>query len=617
MCGYVGFAGKNVEKKSVNLNLALDKIVHRGPDDRGILIKNWWCLGFQRLSILDLSQNGHQPMTSNSNKTSIVFNGELYNYKDLESILLNSGIKLNGRSDTEVLLEFYEYVNGDIESLLSQCNGMFSFVIVNNISNKLIFARDRLGVKPLYYACEDDGIIFGSEIKGMRDLISNKLTISNSAVFAYLRLGFVPSRECIYNEVKSLPAAHWAEWSLDEKCVKLHRYWAPLPVGCDDKKDDEIIDSLSYLLEDATKIRLHSDVPIGIFLSGGIDSGLVASQVAKYAKDNVIAHTVRFPGWANDESILANKTAQHLNIELKIHDADVPTIFKLVRTIAHFDQPFCDPSALATSLVCEEASKDVSVILSGDGGDESFAGYREYPRTLKYGWIDSMPDIFPNSIGKILSFSKNKKIHNIGGRLKLSSSIRSAWTHIYPQDASLDGLLNENRNPNDMFDPEIMRNLLKGAESFSSLQKAQIGDISLYLVDNVLRKVDRMSMRYSLEVRSPFLDYRLVEFGLSLDANYKIRDGKSKYILRSLSKKYLPLEIQEAEKKGFGIPLEEYMLTNNEINSFVKDIIMLLGDTLWFDKIKLSEYLENLSPKNEIRNIYRLFCFGVWLDSQK
>ena len=302
-----------------------------------------------------------------------------------------------------------------------------------------------------------------------------------------------------YNEVKSLPAAHWAEWSLDEKCVKLHRYWAPLPVGCDDKKDDEIIDSLSYLLEDATKIRLHSDVPIGIFLSGGIDSGLVASQVAKYAKDNVIAHTVRFPGWANDESILANKTAQHLNIELKIHDADVPTIFKLVRTIAHFDQPFCDPSALATSLVCEEASKDVSVILSGDGGDESFAGYREYPRTLKYGWIDSMPDIFPNSIGKILSFSKNKKIHNIGGRLKLSSSIRSAWTHIYPQDASLDGLLNENRNPNDMFDPEIMRNLLKGAESFSSLQKAQIGDISLYLVDNVLRKVDRMSMRYSLD----------------------------------------------------------------------------------------------------------------------
>ena len=168
-----------------------------------------------------------------------------------------------------------------------------------------------------------------------------------------------------------------------------------------------------------------------------------------------------------------------------------------------------------------------------------------------------------------------------------------------------------------MFDPEVMRNAFKGADSFSPLQKAQIGDISLYLPDNVLRKVDRMSMMHSLEVRSPFLDYRLIEFGLSLPAKFKIRDGKSKYILRSLSKKYLPLEIQKAEKRGFGIPLEDYMLTNNKINSFVKEIIMLLGDTDWFDKAKLIDYLGSFNPENEIRNIYRLFCFGVWLDSHK
>lgn len=617
MCGFIGYVGNLVKNKSEKLNIGLDKIIHRGPDDRATLIDDFWCLGFQRLSILDLSQNGRQPMTSQSNENIIVFNGELYNYKELELILVKAGIKLTGTSDTEVLLEFYEFLDGDIESLLSQCNGMFSFVIINKNKKKVIFARDRLGVKPLYFSREKDGIIFGSEIKGILDLISTKLTISNSAVFAYLRLGFVPSSECIYNEVESLPAAHWAEWSHEDKDLSIHRYWKPMPSVFEEKKDDSIMDSLSDLLEDATKIRLHSDVPIGIFLSGGIDSGLVASQVSKFAKDKIVAHTVRFPSWTNDESTLAIKTAQHLNIELKIHDADLPAMSKLVSTIAHFDQPFSDPSVIPLSLVCEKASKDATVILSGDGGDESFGGYREYPRALKYGWIDNIPDIFTNAIGEILYFSKNKKIHNIGGRLKLSSSIRSAWTHLYPQENTLDSLMDNNFNFNYKFDPEILGNALINKKNYSPLQKAQIGDISLYLPDDVLRKVDRISMMHSLEVRSPFLDYRLVEFGLSLPSKFKIRDKKGKYILRSLSEKFLPSEVQKAEKKGFGIPLEDYMLTNKKINSFVKEIIMLLADTEWFDKAKLVHYLNNFDSENEIRNLYRLFCFGVWLESNK
>jgi asparagine synthase (glutamine-hydrolysing) len=617
MCGFIGYVGNSTKNKSKKLNIGLDKIVHRGPDDRGLVIDDWWCLGFQRLSILDLSQNGHQPMTSRSNETTIVFNGEIYNYKELELILIQAGIQLSGTSDTEILLEFYEYLDGDIESLLRHCNGMFSFAIINKKNKKVIFARDRLGVKPFYFSCEKDGIIFGSEIKGIKNLISDRLTISDRAVFAYLRLGFVPSSECIYNEVRSLPSAHWAEWSLEDKDLSIHRYWKPMPSVFEEKKDDLIMDSLSDLLEDATKIRLHSDVPIGIFLSGGIDSGLVASQVSKFVQGEIIAHTVRFPGWANDESILASKTAQKLNIELKVHDANLPAMSDLISTIAHFDQPFSDPSVIPSSLLCERASKDVSVILSGDGGDESFAGYREYPRALKYGWIDSIPDIFPNTIGKILYYSDNKKIHNIGGRLKLNSSIRSAWTHLYPQDNTLDSLLDMKGNPNDMFDPEIIRNALIGCKEYSPLQKAQIGDISLYLPDNVLRKMDRISMMHSLEVRSPFLDYRLVEFGLSLPSKFKIRDQKGKYILRSLSEKFLPSEVQKADKKGFGIPLEDYMLTNKKINAFVKEIIMLLADTDWFDKAKLAHYLNNFNPNYEILNIYRLFCFGVWLESQK
>jgi asparagine synthase (glutamine-hydrolysing) len=614
MCGFVGCAGSNINIKTDKLNDALDSIIHRGPDDRGVETGDWWCLGFQRLSILDLSQNGHQPMISKSGNTIITFNGELYNYRDIEKILSNFNIKMKGGSDTEVLLEFYEYLNGDIESLLNKCNGMFSFTIVDKIKGKILLARDRLGVKPLYYSNVDNDLVFGSEIKAIRHLISEHLTLSDSAFFSYLRLGFIPSWECIYNEIESLDPGCWAEWGHEERDVKLYKYW--MPDTSERVADNHAIDFFGELLEDATKIRLNSDVPIGIFLSGGIDSGLVASQVKKCAKNNISAHTVRFPGWGNDESLLSQKTADHLGIELKIYDADIPSISKLVNIISHFDQPFSDPSAIATSLVCEEASKNVSVILSGDGGDESFAGYREYPRALKYGWIDSIPDILSNSMGKLISLSRNGKIHNIGERLKLSSCVRSAWTHIYPSDDSLERLLNSKWTEYDKFNPEIMCNNLSNYDNLSPLRKAQLGDILLYLPDNVLRKVDRMSMKHSLEVRSPFLDYRMVEFGLSLPSKLKIKGSTGKKILRSLSEERLPIEIQNAEKKGFGIPLEDYFITNNKINPFVKDSIIRLGDTDWFDRIKLINYMESPNIAKKIRNIYRLFCFSIWLEAQ-
>ena len=264
-------------------------------------------------------------------------------------------------------------------------------------------------------------------------------------------------------------------------------------------------------------------------------------------------------------------------------------------------------------MVCEEASKNVSVILSGDGGDESFAGYREYPRALKYGWIDSVPDIFSNSMGKLISLSCNRKIHNIGERLKLSSSVRSAWTHIYPSDDSLEKLLSSKWAEYDKFNPEIMSKKLSNYANLSPLRKAQLGDILLYLPDNVLRKVDRMSMKHSLEVRSPFLDYRIVEFGLSLPSKLIIKGSIGKEILRSVSEEYLPREIQNAEKKGFGIPLEDYFITKNKINPFVKDSIIPLGNTDWFDRVKLINYLESPKIEKKIRNIYRLFCLSIWL----
>jgi len=614
MCGFVGYAGNSVDAKTEKLNDALNTIIHRGPDDRGFDIGNWWCLGFQRLSILDLSKNGHQPMISKSGNTIIVFNGELYNFKEIKKELSISNIKMRGESDTEVLLEYYEFLNGDIESLLNKCNGMFSFAIVDKIKRKILLARDRLGVKPLYFSNVGNDLVFGSEIKALKCLISEKLTLSNSAFFSYLRLGFIPSWDCIYNEIRSLEPGSWAEWDSKDRNIVFYKYW--IPNNSEFVSDENAVEFFNDLLEDATKIRLNSDVPIGIFLSGGIDSGLVASKVKKFSKNNISAHTIRFPGWKNDESLLSRKTADHLGIELNIYDSEIPSISKLIKIISHFDQPFADPSMIATSLVCEEASKNVSVILSGDGGDESFAGYREYPRALSYGWLDYIPDVFSGPLGKLISLSHNRKIHNIGERLKLNSCVRSAWTHIFPCDYSLDELLKDSWAGHDKFDPGIICKKFSKYDNLSPLIKAQLGDIFLYLPDDVLRKVDRMSMYHSLEVRSPLLDYRIVEFGLSLPSKLKIKGNSGKQILRRLSKNILPTEIHSAEKKGFGIPLEDYFITNNEIDPFIKDSIMQLGSTDWFDKIKLIDYLDSPNIADKVRNIYRLFCLSIWLKNQ-
>ena len=614
MCGFIGIVGSNITINDEKFNSALNHIYHRGPDQGAIDKGNYWLLGFRRLSIIDLSINGSQPMHDLRNSISIVFNGEIYNYKELRLVLKNAGYVFKSETDTEVLLNYYKYCKGNINEVLNACNGFFSFAILDKDNKKIIFARDRLGVKPLYYYCNKENIIFGSEIKAIKPLINHKLEISNNAISAYLRLGFIPPWESAFNDINILQAGHWAEWSLDEKKIKIERYWAPeANINENHYTDREWKEILKETLIDATKIRLNADVPVGIFLSGGIDSSLIAACASKNPGTEINAHTVKFPSWSEDESKLSKLTADKLGINLKVHSADDITLNDIRDTINQFDQPFSDPSAISTSLVCKKAKLDAKVILSGDGGDEIFAGYREYPRLINYDLVNIFPDSLLKVISNFFKFSSKSKVGRILKRLSLDSKNRAYWTHIYPFDNALDNILINDLRKKNEFDPSKIESIMSLNVQKDNLRKAQIADISCYMTNNVLRKVDKISMMHSLEIRSPFLDYRIVNLGLSMPSRLKISNNTTKKILRDISIDWLPNKIVNAPKKGFGIPLEKYLLKNGRIHSEVIDQVFLLGKHDIFSKRSIKNFLDNKNTSNtHIRNLYKLYCLSIW-----
>ena len=319
MCGFLGIAGKNNISDDLFIK-AFNKINHRGPDESIIFTDKNLKLGFKRLKILDLSKNGAQPMSSSDKSTTIIFNGEIYNYKIIKNILIKAGVKFNGKSDTEVLLNYYIFLKRDIDELMKNCNGMFSVAIVDRVKKQIYLVRDRLGVKPLYYFQDDNKIIFSSEIKSIKHLIKDA-NISKKAISAYLSLGFVPPWLSIFKEVKSINPGEYAVWSFVKKKLKFKKYWSPRPTKLNNNYNlTEWKELIKEELLDATKIRLNSDVPIGLFLSGGIDSGLVAAAISKLGFKDLNAHTIRLKDSDKDESDLAKKTANHLGLKLKIHD---------------------------------------------------------------------------------------------------------------------------------------------------------------------------------------------------------------------------------------------------------------------------------------------------------
>ncbi len=522
-------------------------------EDRGVY------LGFRRLAILDLSPDANQPMSSEDGRYSIVFNGEIYNFIEARAELQEQGHIFRTGSDTEVLLHLCAAYGA---RALEKLNGMFAFAVYDKQDRTLFLARDRLGVKPLYYWKEGATFAFASETRALRGLPGFPKDINPAALGLYFRTGAIPEWTSVYPGVCKVPPGCWMRYHLDTGHLEGPVTYWDLPIVGEEqgRTEEDWVDEIEALLWDATRIRLRSDVPLGVFLSGGIDSGLVAAAAKQLG--GLTSLTIGFAGEREDETALALTTARHLGLEPITRNVDISEGMGMLPNImAHFDEPFSDTSALPTSLVCAEARKDFTVVLSGDGGDEVFAGYRHHVRAWECRWIDRVPPSCRNLLGSVMGwFSKpHSTARRISRRLGHSVGRMGFGGPLNPFDEWQQTCLKPELALSAERMTELYARHVQEWPGATSLDQAQRTDLRNYLLQDILIKVDRMSMMHSLEVRSPFLDYRMVELGLRIPSRLRIKNGLNKYLLRRLAARHLPEAVCRAPKHGFEIPLRSWL----------------------------------------------------------
>lgn len=594
MCGLFGIIADRGRFSREQIQSALDTIAHRGPDSSGTLLRqlpfNRECwLGHRRLAILDLSPTGFQPMVGSKgvhrDAYSIVFNGEVYNYESLRREL-TSDWQFQSRSDTEVLLAG---LANQGPSFVSKLNGMLAFAFLDLNRNSLILGRDRIGKKPLYIYNAGGVFAFASELKPFRDL-GLPLTLDQQGLAYYRWLGYIPGKMTIYKECWKFPAASVATIDVGQRELpefKPELYWSPLAGYGRSYQGTyrEAIEEFSELLDDATRIRLNSDVPIGVFLSGGIDSSLVATSLARTHNHEVQAFTVRFQDTLYDESQVALDTARQLKIKINLLDLTADDFTRQLSRISHFyDEPFSDSSQIPTMAIAEATRQHAKVVLTGDGGDEVFVGYPRISNQATLArYLDLIKRVPKLSVGlraffssplgqklfaKFLEFTGSSGGSNLDSKLtRLQGLLRTVdESFIYEgvmciqQKEWLDSCLIA------LLGPQSLASSIREwypdygwecMESRTFQEQTAALDLVSYMRDDVLVKVDRATMAYGIEARSPLLDYRIVEFGTSLPLAFKVRGSMHKRILRDTLAMRLTGDAWKLGKKGFGVPLPE------------------------------------------------------------
>lgn len=560
MCGIVGVFADPGTVPAERFDAWRDRIAHRGPDQASSVHDRGLFLGFRRLAILDLSAAGHQPMSSPDGRWTIVYNGEIYNFAELREELRAQGATFRGHSDTEVLLAL---LTRDGPAAIGRLNGMFAFALYDAVERSVLLGRDRLGVKPLYVQRTSRTLAFASEVRAIADAPGVSTRIDPFALGVFLRLGFVPEWTSIHEGIGKLPPGTWCRFHLDDpsRDVPPTPYWDLPPVGESDaaRTEADWVDEIEAMLEDAVRIRLRADVPLGVFLSGGIDSGLVAAFAARHLP-GVSCFTVSFTGEPEDETPLAAASARHLGVRLVTLDVDLrdgPA--RMPETMGLFDEPFADASALPTRMICAKAREHLTVVLSGDAGDEVFAGYGNHVRAWRWRHVDRVP--FRRGIARAAAalLAPDSRARRFARRAAEPVGRFGLGAMLYPfEDWQRTLLLPEYQVSGE----EIVRRydaVLPAWSGASAIDQAQRVDLRSYMLEDILVKVDRMSMRHSLEVRSPFLDYRLVELGLRVPSRLRAPDGRNKHLLRRLAERHLPREVCAAPKRGFGIPFRSWL----------------------------------------------------------
>lgn len=564
MCGIFGLIQSKSGVEAFTLAHQRDLLTHRGPNDAGIWLSVDGRIGLahRRLSILDITAAGHQPMTSRDGRFTIVFNGEIYNHHEIRAELQKNGCSFHTATDTEVLLSAYIAWG---EGCLARLNGMFAFAIHDagnaNTSSSLFLARDRAGKKPLYYTFDGYRLEFASELKA----ISIRGGLSLDALNFYLALGYVPHEHCIVEGVKKLPPAHAARLDLSTFEFTVWRYWS-LPTNSPEAGVDgeSLADEAGKLIEDATRLRLAADVPVGVLLSGGLDSSLVVAAAARVSNSPVRTFTVTFPGSSLDESVHARRVAHHFGTEhheLALENTGLDALDEIAPFI---DEPIADSSLIPTFLVSRLTRQHVTVALGGDGGDELFGGYNDYSASLsdqhRLGWLPQSALILAAEAASYLQAG-------VRGRNRITSLKGGPLQQIIWGRPYFDMVLRERVLSREVIDalgerldaPE--RFLLglygTGSDAVDRMTRTHFGGV---LPDDFLVKVDRMSMAVSLEMRAPLLDYRLVEFAFGrIPSIWKVKGRETRRIQKILASRWLPPQLDVQRKQGFSIPLNEWM----------------------------------------------------------
>lgn len=619
MCGIVGSLSWSQQEDPNVIKKMMNRLAHRGPDASGIWVKNPIILGHQRLSILDVSTHSNQPMVDSSGRYTIVFNGEIYNFESLRENFLKQGIIFKTHSDTEVVLTAWR--QWGLDALL-HLEGMFAFAIWDDQEQKLFLARDRFGEKPLlYFLHSTNSIVFGSELKALQQHPFCPQTISPRAISQFLSLNYILTDSCILENVYKLPPAHYMLIQKGETPVS-KPYWSLADQFKAPKWNlppHELSDFLSASLDSKVQNCMLSDVPLGAFLSGGIDSSAIVASMAKHQNSKQVkTFTIGFEDNSFDELDKAQYVASYINVDHHWEKVSVDGLSLLPKIVEAADEPFADTSMIPVYVLAAMASKNVTVCLSGDGGDELFAGYETYRADQLHRFFHKLP--FKNFMSKCINFlpvrlnkvSFDYKARQFFKGIQLTPQrAHYFWRTIFSEEEKKKLLRSPYAEEVAKHDPfEVFNQFYQDVKDCSLMEQHLYVDLKTWLVDDILVKVDRMSMAHSLEVRAPFLNHKFAEWAIRLPPDAKIKNLRTKILLKKSQERVLPSSIIYGKKEGFSSPVSQWL--NRESKSQMLDNKIFCA---WFKEEEIQKIWkshENGEADHGLK-LFGLLCLSLWM----